>query len=83
MLIGRGDVTRQWIELNYRHRGYESLVLPLNYTATEREGFEPSEGYYPLEETSTLSHSVTFLCCLETPYKGLMLPEGNNRNDRI
>ncbi len=28
-----GILARQWVELNYRHRGYESLVLPLNYTA--------------------------------------------------
>ena len=31
-----GILARQWVELNYRHRGYESLVLPLNYTAKDR-----------------------------------------------
>ena len=55
--------TRQWVEFNYRRRGYESLVLPLNYTAkAESTGLEPVE-VLPSKISNLLHyHSANFPC---------------------
>ena len=49
----------------------------------KRQGSNLQSFYAQLISNQRPHHSDLFQCCLEAPYKGFMMPEGNNRNAQI